>query len=206
MGAEEPRTRATLATQSDLAAWLDTEFERQEQVVVDKMLAAVEAALEHETGATFQKAGTVTDEPHNGRGRPSVRVDRPVDDLRATGSVLKVGENPAAAELTVDLTDHQHATLDPENPQRIVLRQYRLPKGTGNVHVTYEAAAYLPEVARLAVVEMGAKLLNERGLSGLQGADLGRMFSFQLQATAAEDEELEWWTRAVESCLVPVLG
>lgn len=191
---------------SDLEGWLDISLPDggAEESAAERLLEGVEEALEHETNTTFRaSAATVTDETHDGHGRPSVKVEFPIADLRATGSELKIGRDPASPVQTVDLTDPQKAAVDSDIERRIRLHQVRLPVGHANVHVTYEAAAFAPKVAQQAIVEVAGAAWQKKGAEGIASASIGRMLQFEL---ADAREQSESWQRAVAALLNPAIG
>lgn len=154
------------------------------------LLDRVEDMLERATNVTFHTSGTASDETYDGNGEVYLWVDRPVDTLtKAT-----VGDDASDPDETLDSVPDD-IQADGRYDRRILRRDGGVwPVGRANVHVTYDYAAYQPEIAKQALIEGTAYLLRRRGAEHAASRTVGE---FGATEYAALFRKLPTWNRAV---------
>lgn len=180
-----------LVSLSDFKAHLgDTNPDETDAFLTD-LLDDTEELLEEKTNRSFHgSSSTGVTEVHDGNGRDWVYVDRPVDTL----TEIKIGFDPADPDETLDEIPDDIQSVG----NRKVMRRDGgvFPEGEGNLHVTYDAGAYTPGIARRAVLTAAAYFYRRRGREHVSGESVGEFGSVQMAALFGKVPE---WNEAVES-------
>lgn len=187
---------ATLVTLSEFkdhignTTALDFSNQTDADSYMNDLLDRVEDMLERATNRTFHASGTATEETHDGNGRAYIYVDRPISSL----TEVKVGDDPNDADETLD-TIPDDIQADGRVDRKLLRRDGGVwPRGTANIHVTYDYDSYQPTVAEQALLEGAAFLLRRRGKEHASSTTVGEFGSTQY---AALFERLPAWERAV---------
>lgn len=189
-----------LVTLSDLkdhlgdASSMDFSLQGEADTYLTAVLDRVEDMLERATGQVFHAGGTETDEPTNGKGFDWIEVERPISSLTS----VKIGFDPDDPDVTLSDTpdEVQAISFTPGGRKTKVKRRDGgvFPTGVHNVYVTYDYAAYTPEVAQAAVLEGAAYLLRRRGSEHAASRSVGEFGSTEY---AALFDNLPTWQKAV---------
>lgn len=153
------------------------------------VLDRVEDMLERATNRTFHASGTATEETHDGNGEAYLYLDRPIESL----TDVKVGDDPNDPDETLDtIPDDIQASGSMD--RKLLRRDGGVwPRGMDNVHVTYDYAAYQPDVAKQALLEGATFLLRRRGSEHAASTTVGEFGSTEY---AALFDRLPAWERA----------
>lgn len=158
------------------------------------LLDRVEDLLEREVGLDFHAAGTGRVETHDGHGSDWIYVERPVDTLTS----IKIGFDPNDPDETLDTVPDDIQAVKPRGSSRADKVARRdggvFPRGTANLHVTYDHDAYKPAAAKAALLEGAAYILRRRGSEHAASRTVGEFGSTQY---AALFDNLPMWRRAL---------
>lgn len=168
----------------------------------ERLIDDVQAIFEAEVGRSrrpFAGAQTGRIEVHDGNGDVELLLDYPVGALT---SVL-VGADTAEPDETLDISDKQVL--------RYGVGQHRLMRVDGGVfgcdgdprvvHVTYDAAADLPQKAKAAVIA-GCKVLVARwGAEGVAAERIGAYSIDYANFVTSDMANDPIWKMGVEACM-----
>lgn len=178
-----------LITLQEIKSYMGDQAPENDEVL-QSLAAAVENSLQEQTGQTFAVGGSVSDEPHDGSGKPILYLDRPPVSLSAA---IKVGQDLSSPDSTIATTD---VVVDPEQWRLIYKNGYRFVRGIRNIFVSYTADDNLPEVAKAAVAEAVAFLYQRRGREHISADSLGEFGSISMLSSRMDF--LPMWQRAVK--------
>lgn len=162
---------ADLVSEPELSQYLGGDVD--DPNTLQSVLTAAEDLLERATGQVFAEGATVTDEKRNGNGLKTLRLARIVASI----TTVKVGHDSADPDTTLTSDD---VVFDGQRIVRIDGGVF--PFGTANVHVTYEAADNLPEIAKMAVLEGAAFLWRRRGREHVTSETVGEFGAISVSA------------------------
>lgn len=189
---------AKLVEDLEIYNYLDVDESDDDASVLLAIRDSIEELLEQQTSQTFGPVASVIDEVLDGTGASIIFVRRPI----AAIVEIKFRYLPETVDeqfYNVDVTD---GITFRTGTRRIYSRTLCFPEGRDNVLISYTAAANQPFIAKGAVREATAAIWRGKGSEDARSEQKG---TFQ-HVLIRKLDELKFWSKAVESLQVPLIG
>lgn len=197
-----------IVTLDELKAYLGDAPASADDTLLTALLDNVEALYERATGRDvgfYTDAATGVTEVLDGSGSPRLYLAYPIDAVTS----VKLGYDSAAPDETLDATNKKVVAFG--QGSRVLTRTDGGWFGTTSqrryVEVVYDHQGYLPEDAKLPIMEVVAALYRNRGQEGMRSETVGAFYSYTRDtdiATVAESNPL--WQLSVQANRAVVLA